>query len=821
LPLPDGNFGVNKSKQLKHLHMKKNLLFLAFLLSGAMYSQGFPVAKGAEWHYLDSGASLDATAWKQVGDANNGWMAGEAPLGYGDPTNTVISFGPDENNKYITYYFYKDIEVNPSSLTEVIEFGLRRDDGAIVYVNGVEVFRDNMPEGATNYMTFSSTTIDEADEKRYFMHEVPKTAFQNGINRIAVEMHNREGNSSDIGFDLYIKNTDASLIVNCDDDHVGCFTSIAPTPQLDHMIIPEGFRFQLLFKEGEAYTIGGGNVPGNNDFTGYIPLNGSNTLGHLSVNQENTPGGVSMLDLHFDEDQLLWVVDETQAVDIYNNNLVTTSRNCSGGVTPWGTVVSTEEATNPGDANGDGYQDLGWLMEIDPATAQVMEHGNGIPEKLWAMGRMNHENVVITADGTTAYYGEDGGTHCVYKFVADTPGNLSAGTVYVLKLDLELSNDEPSSATATWVQVPNTTKEDRNNLNIAAQALGGTNFNGVEDCEISPLDGKIYFTTKGKNRVFRFKDNGITISEFETFVGGMSYDIETANGVVNEPWGDGNDNLAFDDKGNLWVLQDGGLNYIWVIRPDHTQSNPDVKLFASMPAGSEPTGLTFTPDFKYGFFSVQHPNGDNVPQLDAMFNEVTFNASATVVFALNANIGLQAPMADFTADVLVVDEGETVTFTDMSTNSPTSWMWTFEGGVPATSTEATPTVTYAEAGTYNVSLTTSNAAGTSTELAKPEYILVEEVLGTGTPNPLQDLVSVYPNPTNGRVTVEVNDDAGQEIAVEVVDILGRSISKTTEQSAGMSQKIEVDLSGYAGEQVFIIRVRVGDKTGTYKLLKVN
>src|SRR5690606_33314430 len=169
------------------------------------------------------------------------------------------------------------------------------------------------------------------------------------------------------------------------------------------------------------------------------------------------------------------------------------------------------------------------------------------------MGRMNHENVVVSADGTTAYYGEDGGTNCVYKFVADTPGDLTSGTVYVLSLDTALSSDEPTSSTATWIEVANETEEDRNNLTANAAAAGGTAFSGVEDCEISPIDGKVYFTAKGLDRVYRFTDNGETISDFETFVGGMSYEIETANGVVTEQWGDGNDNLTFDDKGNLWV----------------------------------------------------------------------------------------------------------------------------------------------------------------------------------------------------------------------------------------------------------------------------
>ncbi|MHA3789216.1 alkaline phosphatase PhoX [Flavobacterium hauense] len=801
--------------------MKKRLLIVSLLLSGAIYAQigGYPVTKGSAWKYLDNGTSQDETDWNLPTAANAGWLSGNAPLGYGDPTATVISFGPDSGNKFITSYFYRDIEVNTSSLTEFVEFGVRRDDGVIVYVNGVEVFRDNMPLEPTNHLTFSSTTVDGANEKRYYIFQVPKTAFTTGLNRISAEVHNRDGSSSDIGFDMFIKNVNPALTISCDEEHIGCFSSIAPTPQLDHLIIAPEFRYQLLFKEGSAYMTGGGNVPGNHDFTGYVPTSGSSTVGHLSINQENTPGGVSMLNIHLDEQTKLWVVDDSKMVDMYNTDLVTTSRNCSGGITPWGTVITTEEDTALGDANGDGYEDLGWFVEIDPTTASVMEYGNNKKEKLWALGRMNHENIAITADGSTGYYGEDGGTHCVYKFVADTPGNFTSGKVYVLKMDLILSNDEPSSPTATWIQVPNTTQADRNNLRSVAQTLGGTNFNGVEDCEISPIDGKIYFTSKGKNRIYSFRDNGITISEFETFAGDMSYTIAGPNGPVNEPWADGNDNLTFDDKGNLWVLQDGGLNYIWVIRPNHTQSNPKIELFASMPAGSEPTGLTFTPDYKYGFFSVQHPNGTNAPQQDATFTDVNFNTSATVVFALNKDLGAQTPAADFTADITTVEEGETVTFTDLSTNNPTSWSWTFEGGTPATSTEKTPVVTYETSGTYTVSLTTSNAAGTSPAIDKTDYIVVEEVLGMQ--NPLKNMVSLYPNPTQGNVTVDITGDSGKDVSVEVFDMLGRKISETKGQSFGGNQKIEVNLSAASGEQVYVVRVHIGDKTGTYKLIRKN
>jgi PKD repeat protein len=502
---------------------------------------------------------------------------------------------------------------------------------------------------------------------------------------------------------------------------------------------------------------------------------------------------------------------------MYTPSLVTTIRNCSGGTTPWNTVITAEENTSGGDSNGDGYQDVGWLVEIDPATAQVKDYNNdGNKDKLWKMGRMNHENVVVNATGTAAYEGEDGGSHCVYKFVPTVANDLTNGTLYVLKLDLGLQNDEPSSSTATWIPVPNATPADCNNVASMAQTLGGTNFNGVEDCEISPLDGMIYFTSKGKNRIYRFKDNGLTVSNFETFAGGMSYSIETATGPVTEPWGDGNDNITFDDKGNLWLLQDGGKNYIWVIRPDHRQSMPHVLLHSSMPAGSEPTGLTFTPDFKYGFFSVQHPDGGNLPQTDATGNPVNFNASAVVVFSIGSELGLQAPEADFVASSVTVTEGAQVTFTDLSSHNPTTWAWTFEGGNPATSTAEAPVVTYATAGTYNVSLVTTNAAGTSEAEAKTDYITVEPLVGINDPA-LSANVKVYPNPTNGMVNIELNGEfAGREATAEVFDMLGRKLKDV----AATGNSIKVDLSQFAGDQVFIITLHAGDATASYKIMKV-
>ncbi len=84
---------------------------------------------------------------------------------------------------------------------------------------------------------------------------------------------------------------------------------------------------------------------------------------------------------------------------------------------------------------------------------------------------------------------------------------------------------------------------------------------------------------------------------------------------------------------------------------------------------------------------------------------------------------LQPPVAEFFGGRTTVEEGQSVDFADLSSNNPTSWSWTFEGGTPSTSTEQHPFVIYNTAGTYTVTLTATNSAGSDTEM-KTDYITV-------------------------------------------------------------------------------------------------
>ena len=89
-------------------------------------------------------------------------------------------------------------------------------------------------------------------------------------------------------------------------------------------------------------------------------------------------------------------------------------------------------------------------------------------------------------------------------------------------------------------------------------------------------------------------------------------------------------------------------------------------------------------------------------------------------------ISAASPVADFTVSDSIICVGTSVTFTDLSSNNPTSWNWTFAGGIPATSTLQNPIVLYSTAGAYAVTLTATNGSGNNT-LIKNNYIIVNSL----------------------------------------------------------------------------------------------
>jgi acid phosphatase type 7 len=177
-----------------------------------VWAQTTLVPYGSTWKYLDNGSN-QGTAWRATSFNDGSWATGPAQLGYGDGDEaTVVSYGGNSSQKYITTYFRKTITVADASVFNSYTLRLKRDDGAVVYINGTERFRTNMPTGTISYTTTAAG--DATDDGN-----TPQTTtlaagtLVTGTNVIAVEIHQRTASSSDITFDLeLIGNTGASTV---------------------------------------------------------------------------------------------------------------------------------------------------------------------------------------------------------------------------------------------------------------------------------------------------------------------------------------------------------------------------------------------------------------------------------------------------------------------------------------------------------------------------------------------------------------------------------------------------------------------------------
>ncbi|MFM1767755.1 MAG: hypothetical protein RJA22_284 [Verrucomicrobiota bacterium] len=172
---------------------------LALLACVRLSAADILVPLGSTWKYRDNGSD-QGTAWRAVAFDDSTWASGPAELGYGDGGEaTVVSFGPDSANKYITTYFRRTFTVANPSVYLAASVTVRRDDGAVVYLNGVEIARGNMPAGTPAYNTLASAAIEDTTDLPVSVNPALLVA---GANVLAVEIHQAAVTSSDISFDL-------------------------------------------------------------------------------------------------------------------------------------------------------------------------------------------------------------------------------------------------------------------------------------------------------------------------------------------------------------------------------------------------------------------------------------------------------------------------------------------------------------------------------------------------------------------------------------------------------------------------------------------
>jgi hypothetical protein len=168
------------------------------------------IATGSEWKYLDNGSN-QGTAWRASGFSDAGWASGFAELGFGDNNEvTVINKGP-AGAQYRTYYFRKSFNVSAGQLNALqgddpfyqLLIRLKRDDGAVIYLNGQEILRDGMPAGTINYLSLATSAAGGATESTFFPFGLDGTGkLRVGNNVLAVEVHQSSPSSSDVSFDF-------------------------------------------------------------------------------------------------------------------------------------------------------------------------------------------------------------------------------------------------------------------------------------------------------------------------------------------------------------------------------------------------------------------------------------------------------------------------------------------------------------------------------------------------------------------------------------------------------------------------------------------
>jgi hypothetical protein len=176
------------------------LALLLTLPASSLIAQTELVPFGSNWNFLDDGSN-QGTTWNAATFNDANWKSGNGSFGYkNNKASTVVSYGTKPNKKHITTYFRKSITISNPADFEQYSARIMRDDGVVVYVNGSEVYRSNLPSGSITYSTLATDAKDNGKTAQVFT--ISSSAFVRGNNIIAVEIHQSKANSSDLAFDL-------------------------------------------------------------------------------------------------------------------------------------------------------------------------------------------------------------------------------------------------------------------------------------------------------------------------------------------------------------------------------------------------------------------------------------------------------------------------------------------------------------------------------------------------------------------------------------------------------------------------------------------
>jgi len=471
------------------------------------------------------------------------------------------------------------------------------------------------------------------------------------------------------------------------------FNPISPSNE-DKLVLPEGFDFTIIRKWGDKITETE-NFGYNNDYVAYLPIDflegGKNSEDGLLVVNHEFPSplfingyadddfrnnkiktkdeveaekrsvGISVFRIKKENGEWKFINDEKYNRRLDANSLIKicgkaagseemkstefakgTIANCSGGITPWGTMLSAEENYQDyyvskniweyrwNDVESDYIvEHYGWVVEVDPFDK------DSVPKKRTSLGRFHHENVSINISfgkKIVAYMGDDIVDKCVYKFISK---NLYDDNVRKNNFDILDQGDlyVADFKNNKWQLIDYEKREElKNNFRSQADVLvncdkaavlaGGTECNRPEDIEINPIDNSVFISFTNNFRKEDYFGSIVRIIEKHNDPSSLEFEWEVfATGGVASGFSCP-DNLTFDSSGNLWVLCDISAsllnkdrqksfknNSLFMI-PTSGENKGKAFQFASGPIDCEMCGGNFTPDGTTMFLSIQHP-GEN------------------------------------------------------------------------------------------------------------------------------------------------------------------------------------------------------------------
>ncbi|WP_207345149.1 PKD domain-containing protein [Arthrobacter sp. E3] len=160
-----------------------------------------PAKSSWSWRFAQSAPDL---AWKNPGYDVSTWGSGPGVLGFGSTgLGTNIDVSGATSSRPLAAYFVKKFTVESVSAVTKLSFSVLADDGVVVFVNGSEVGRSNMPAGPVTINTYAtSSTKNPVALANPAVFEVPVSLLVNGTNTIAAESHLNYHGTKDISFDL-------------------------------------------------------------------------------------------------------------------------------------------------------------------------------------------------------------------------------------------------------------------------------------------------------------------------------------------------------------------------------------------------------------------------------------------------------------------------------------------------------------------------------------------------------------------------------------------------------------------------------------------